>query len=152
MMFLASNVGGSLGTYLHVSRGKSIVFSRKFVNTLGFSLAGVSLLLMPRATNWRDGLLYTTLALSSLGLCRGGWAVNHMDIAPRHAGVVMAIANGAGTLAGVVGVSWTGAMLMKNGGPGVDVAWSIALGVVSFICGTALIVFLALAEGEVLFH
>lgn len=152
MMFLASNVGGSLGTWAHVSRGKSIVFSRKFVNTLGFSLAPVSLLLMPRATHWRDGVLYTTMALSSLGLSRGGWAVNHMDIAPRHAGVVMAIANGAGTLAGVVGVSFTGNILEAMGGPTEAMAWTVALGVVACICLTALVVFNFLARGDTLFH
>lgn len=152
MMFFASNVGGSLGTWAHVSRGKSIVFSRKLVNTLGFTLAPISLLLMPRATHWRDGVLYTTMALSSLGLSRGGWAVNHMDIAPRHAGVVMAIANGAGTLAGVVGVSWTGNILEAMGGPKEAVAWYAALGVVASVCGTALVVFLLLARGETLFH
>lgn len=152
MMFLASNVGGSLGTWAHVSLGKSIVFSRKLVNTLGFSLAPVSLLLMPRATHWKGGVLYTTMALSALGLSRGGWAVNHMDIAPRHAGVVMAIANGAGTLAGVVGVAWTGKILEAMGGPIEPVAWTAALGVVAFVCGTALVAFLFLARGDTLFH
>ncbi|CAM9547503.1 unnamed protein product [Ectocarpus sp. 6 AP-2014] len=152
MMFLASNAGGSLFAWAHVSLGRSIVFSRKFVNTLGFSLAPLSLLLMPRATHWRDGVLYTTMALSALGLSRGGWAVNHMDIAPRHAGVVMAIANGAGTLAGIVGVSWTGKMLEAMGGPTEAVAWTVALGVVAFICVSALVTFLLLARGNTLFH
>lgn len=152
MMFLASNVGGCLGTWAHVSRGRSIVHSRKFVNTLGFSLATLSLLLMPRAIHWRDGVLYTTMALSALGLSRGGWAVNHLDVAPRHAGVVMAIANGAGTLAGIVGVSWTGKILDAMGGPSEAVAWSTALGIVALVCATAMVVFLALARGEALFH
>ncbi|CAM9637230.1 unnamed protein product [Ectocarpus fasciculatus] len=152
MMFLASNAGGSLGTWAHVSLGKSIVFSRKLVNTLGFSLASLSLLLMPRATHWRDGVLYTTMALSALGLSRGGWAINHMDIAPRHAGVVMAIANGAGTLAGVVGVSWTGNTLEAMGGSTEAVAWTVALGVVAFVCVSALVTFLLLARGNTLFH
>ncbi|CAN0456026.1 unnamed protein product [Ectocarpus sp. 8 AP-2014] len=152
MMFLASNAGGFLGAWAHVSLGRSIVFSRKFVNTLGFSLAPLSLLLMPRATHWRDGVLYTTMALSALGLSRGGWAVNHMDIAPRHAGVVMAIANGAGTLAGIVGVSWTGKILEAMGGPTEAVAWTVALGVVAFVCVSALVTFLFLARGNTLFH
>lgn len=152
MMFLASNMGGSLGTWVQ-SRGKSIIFSRKLVNTLGFSLACVSLLLMPRATHKRDAVLYTTMALSALGLSRGGWAVNHMDIAPRHAGVVMAIANGAGTLAGgVVGVSLTGQILDEMGGAQEAVAWTVALGFVAFICLTALVVFHCLARGHTLFH
>lgn len=152
MMFLASNAGGSLGTWAHVSLGMTIVFSRKLVTTLGFSLAIISLLRMPHATDWREGVMYTTMALSSLGLCRGGWAVNHMDIAPRHAGIVMAIANGAGTLAGVIGVLLTGKILEAMGGPTETAAWSLALGVVALICLTALVTFLCLARGEVLFR
>lgn len=75
-----------------------------------------------------------------------------MDIAPRHAGVVMAIANGAGTLAGVVGVAWTGKILEAMGGPTTPMAWTAALGVVAFICLTALVAFLFLARGDTLFH
>lgn len=36
-----------------------------------------------------SGVLFTTLALGMCGFARGGFSVNHMDIAPRFAGVVM---------------------------------------------------------------
>lgn len=152
MMFGASNVGGWLSTWLHVSGGKSIQVARKVVNTLGFGLGAVSISLMPRARHEWEGVLFTTMALASLGLCRGGWAVNHLDIAPRHAGVVMAIANGAGTLAGIVGVWLTGRVLEVMGGPEEPAAWSMAMNVVSLVCITALAVFLCLARGDVLFR
>lgn len=151
-MFLASNVGGFLGTWTQGSRGMSIVSSRKFVNTIGFSLTVVSLICMPQASHWRGGVFYTTMALSALGLSRGGWAVNHMDFAPRYAGVVMAIANGAGTCAGVVGVRNTGQILERMGGSKETEAWATALGVVAFVCLTAMVTFIVLARGEVLFH
>lgn len=151
-MFAASNAGGWLGTWVHVSRGMTIQSSRKLVNTLGFALAVVSFLFMPRATHWREGVLYTTMVLGSLGLCRGGWAVNHMDIAPRHAGVVMAIANGAGTMAGFVGVWLTGKILEVTGGPREPRAWSLAMSIVALVCLTALVAFLLLARGDVLFR
>jgi ACS family sodium-dependent inorganic phosphate cotransporter len=35
------------------------------------------------------GVLATTAALGCCGFSRGGFSVNHMDIAPRYAGVVM---------------------------------------------------------------
>lgn len=75
-----------------------------------------------------------------------------MDIAPRHAGVVMAIANGAGTLAGVIGVQLTGRILDAMGGPEEAVAWSWVLGVVAAVCLMALVIFIELARGDVLFH
>lgn len=130
----------------------TIQASRKLVNTLGFGITVVSLLLMPRAKHWTEGVLYTTIALSSLGLSRGGWAVNHMDISPRHAGVVMGIANGAGTLAGLMGGWLTGRILELQGGTEERSAWSIAFGLVSFVCLLALVVFLWLARGDVLFR
>jgi hypothetical protein len=44
----------------------------------------------------------TSATLGAAGLARGGFSVNHMDIAPRHAGILMGISNTAGTLAGVL--------------------------------------------------
>jgi ACS family sodium-dependent inorganic phosphate cotransporter len=38
------------------------------------------------------GVLFTTLTLACCGFSRGGFSVNHMDIAPRYAGVVMCVA------------------------------------------------------------
>ena len=40
-----------------------------------------------RSPGW--GVLLTTLALGCAGFSRGGFSVNHMDIAPKYAGVIM---------------------------------------------------------------
>ena len=48
------------------------------------------------------------MALGFLALGRAGFAVNHMDIAPKYAGIVMGVSNTAGTLAGIIGVDFTG--------------------------------------------
>jgi ACS family sodium-dependent inorganic phosphate cotransporter len=61
-----------------------------------WSSAG-ALLLMPAASgSVLLGVLATTLTLGTLGFSRGGFSVNHMDIAPKYAGVVMGISNTAG--------------------------------------------------------
>ena len=67
----------------------------------GFWGAAAALLLLPLAGSVGAGLLGITTCLGFAGLARGGFSVNHMDIAPRHAGVVMGFSNTAGTLAGV---------------------------------------------------
>lgn len=54
---------------------------------------------MPLATGVRTGVLVTSLSLGFCGIARGGFSVNHMDIAPKYAGVVMGVSNTAGTLA-----------------------------------------------------
>ncbi len=43
------------------------------------------------------------LAVGCAGFNFGGWSVNHLDIAPRHAGVLMGITNLAATIPGFLG-------------------------------------------------
>lgn len=66
-----------------------------------FSDAGMlsgmaALMTMPMATGMLSGVFATTLTMGTLGFSRGGFSVNHMDIAPRYAGMVMGISNTAG--------------------------------------------------------
>jgi len=44
-----------------------------------------------------------SLALSSSALNMSSYNVNHLDIAPRYAGVLMGITNTAGTIPGMIG-------------------------------------------------
>lgn len=53
---------------------------------------------MPLASGMLSGVLATTLTMGTLGFSRGGFSVNHMDIAPKYAGVLMGISNTAGEL------------------------------------------------------
>ncbi|XP_025084629.1 sialin-like [Pomacea canaliculata] len=50
------------------------------------------------------------LCLSFYGLSRAGYIVNHIDIAPRHAGVMFGITNTAGTIPGMVAPLVVGAL------------------------------------------
>lgn len=68
---------------------------------VGFIGAAVALMFMPRATDVASGVTATTSALALAGFARGGFSVNHMDIAPKYAGILMGISNTAGTLAGI---------------------------------------------------
>lgn len=56
-------------------------------------------------------VICSSVALGFLALGRVGFAVNHMDIAPRYAGIVMGVSNTAGTLAGIIGIDLTGKLL-----------------------------------------
>lgn len=57
-----------------------------------------------------------------LGLCAGGVSASHLDIAPRHAGVVFGVGNTAGTLAGLMAIPGIGLVLETTG------SWSMAFG------------------------
>ncbi|CAL8466206.1 g5742 [Coccomyxa elongata] len=115
VMFATSNLGAWAGDYLISTRRVTTAGGRKAVNTLGFWGTAGALLLMPMAGSAAGGVAATSLALGAAGFARGGFSVNHMDIAPRHAGVFMGLSNTAGTIAGVVGVAVTGWMLEAAG-------------------------------------
>ena len=150
-MFLMSNVGGWMGDWLIIKRRRSVALARKAVNTLGFFSAVAALMLMPSATGVASGVVFTTLTLGTLGFSRGGFSVNHMDIAPKYAGVVMGISNTAGTLSGVIGVSVTGFILDAHGGAANIGGWYSAHAVSSVVLVAAAFVFSMCAKGERLF-
>lgn len=60
----------------------------------------MALMFMPTARTVTSGVTATTCVLGLAGFARGGFSVNHMDIAPKYAGILMGISNTAGTLAG----------------------------------------------------
>ncbi|CAL5424129.1 unnamed protein product [Camellia sinensis] len=83
----------------------------KVLNTVGFLVASIALMVLPHFRT-SDGAVYcSSVALGSLALARAGFAINHMDIAPMYAGIIIGVSNTAGTLAGVIGVDLTGKLL-----------------------------------------
>ncbi|KIZ02030.1 major facilitator superfamily transporter [Monoraphidium neglectum] len=56
-----------------------------------------------------------TLGLGLSALTLGGVSANHLDICPRHAGMVFGAGNTAATLAGLVAVPLTGVLLDRTG-------------------------------------
>jgi ACS family sodium-dependent inorganic phosphate cotransporter len=125
-MFAASNAGGWAGDALIINKMATVGGARKLVNTVGFWTTAGALLLFSSAQGVAAGIFCTTLCLATAGFARGGFSVNHMDIAPKYAGVVMGISNTAGTVAGMIGVAATGELLQWGGGAGEREGWRLA--------------------------
>ena len=115
IMGLFSNVGGVAADYLVTRRILSVTATRKLLNTVGFLVSAAALALTPVLASVRGAILCSSITLGACAIARAGFAVNHMDIAPRYAGVVMGISNTFGTIAGVVGVAATGLILEAAG-------------------------------------
>lgn len=147
-MFACSNIGGWAGDHLITQRAYRVAAARKAINTVGFWGTSIALLAMPAARTLRGGTLATTATLAAAAFARGGFSVNHMDIAPAHAGILMGISNSAGTLAGVIGVAVTGVMLDKSQGLA---GWWAALMLCALQCLAGSFLFLTGARGERLF-
>ena len=70
----------------------------------GFLLSATFLLLCGYfGTTTATAVTFVTLAVGLNGLTTAGYSVNHLDIAPRFAGILMGITNMAGTIPGIVG-------------------------------------------------
>ena len=148
-LFIFSNLSGMAGDHLISRLRWDVAAARKAINSVGFIGVVVTLLAAPIVVS---GELSGVVAMSSLlafcAISRGGFAVNHMDIAPRYAGAVMSVANTAGTVAGTIAVQLTGVILDATGGDG----WGAVFATWASVCVVAGIVFAAWAKGEPLLH
>ncbi|KAL1557254.1 hypothetical protein AAHA92_07852 [Salvia divinorum] len=92
------------------------------------------------------------VALGLLALGRAGFAVNHMDVAPGYAGIVMGVSNTAGTLAGIVGVDLTGRLLEAAKAAQLDLTspenWREVFLILGLLCIFSSIVLCIINRGE----
>jgi ACS family sodium-dependent inorganic phosphate cotransporter len=59
--------------------------------------------------------MLATAAVGGSAIGLGGWGVNHLDVAPRYAGILMGISNTFATLPGIIGVAATGFIVQATG-------------------------------------
>ncbi|MFS8035260.1 putative MFS transporter superfamily [Helianthus anomalus] len=85
-MFVFSNIGGIIADHLVTTRTLSVTNTRKLLNTGGFLVSAFSLMALPLFRTSGGVVFCSSMALGFLALGRAGFAVNHMDIAPRYAG------------------------------------------------------------------
>ena len=112
--FVASNVAGWAGDRL-LARGLSTTTVRKLMQTLAFAVGAAPLLVLPAATSPGFAIALVTVSLMSSALALSAFAVNHLDIGPRYAGILMGLSNTAATVPGIVGVALTGLLVGATG-------------------------------------
>merc|ERR1719412_3220916 len=75
---------------------------RKLFNCGGFGGEALFLLVVGYTTNKTLAIVALVLAVGSPGFAISGFNVNHLDIAPRYASILMGISNGVGTFSGMI--------------------------------------------------
>ena len=95
--------------------GRDATFVRKFMQISGLLGAALCMWNARGVTSPDTAVLLMCGALGALAMTWGGFISNHLDIAPRHADVLMGITNTAGTIPGVVGVTVTGWLVDASG-------------------------------------
>jgi len=92
-----------------------------FSSQLGIGLKSVwiyvalALIALASVKDANIAVILLTLSMGFSSFSFAGFATNHLDIAPRHAGIIFGISNTAGTLPGIIGVALTGLMVEATG-------------------------------------
>jgi ACS family sodium-dependent inorganic phosphate cotransporter len=139
--FLSLNGAGALGDAL-IARGLSVVAVRKLMQTIGFGGPAAALLALTQVQSAEAAVAVMCVSTLFGAAVAAGFACNHLDIAPRHAGALMGLSNTAGTIPGVIGVTFSGWLVDATG------SWSIVFLVAAGIKMFGLAFFLVFAKGE----
>jgi ACS family sodium-dependent inorganic phosphate cotransporter len=116
------------------------------MQSIGFLGPALFLTLIGGVTSALQATVYMTCALGLGSFALSGFAVNHFDIGPRYAGVLLGITNTAGTLPGIIGVTVTGFILDATG------SWQLVFLIAAGIYVFGTIVWNLFATGERVFE
>ena len=100
IMTIIVPLGGQLADYLRRKEIMSTTNVRKLFNCGGFGGEAIFLLVVGYARHKTTAVVALIVAVGSSGFAISGFNVNHLDIAPRYASILMGISNGVGTFAG----------------------------------------------------
>jgi ACS family sodium-dependent inorganic phosphate cotransporter len=139
--FLAGNGSGWLADSLQ-RRGMRMTAVRKTLQTIAFVLGAAALCAMPFAHSAVQAVILATVSIGGTAIGMGGWGVNHLDVAPRYAGVLMGISNTFATVPGIIGVAATGFIVQATG------SYSVAFYLAAAIYLVGLIAFNVWGSGE----
>ncbi|XP_076842842.1 vesicular glutamate transporter 1 [Brachyhypopomus gauderio] len=110
VMTIVVPIGGQLADYLRCHNIMSTTTVRKLMNCAGFGMEATFLLVVGFSHTKGVAISFLILAVGFSGFAISGFNVNHLDIAPRYASILMGISNGVGTLSGMVCPLIVGAM------------------------------------------
>lgn len=139
--FLCLNGAGALGDTL-IARGVSVTAVRKIMMTVGFGGPALALLALTQVETVEAAVAVMCASTLFNSAVAAGFICNHLDIAPRHAGALMGLSNTAGTIPGVIGVTFSGWLVDVTG------SWSIVFLVAAGVKLFGLAFFLVFAKGE----
>jgi len=139
---IAINIAGYV-TDRMIRGGMDITRVRKTMQTIGFLGIASALAIVGEVDSvWLAiGIM---CAGNAIGACvTGGFASNHMDLAPRHAGKLMGLTNTAGTIPGIIGVTVTGMILQATNND-----WALVFQLGAGVTLFGLVFYLLFASGE----
>ena len=100
IMTIIVPLGGQLADYLRRNKILSTTAVRKIFNCGGFGGEALFLIVVGVTRDKLTAVVALVVAVGCSGFAISGFNVNHLDIAPRYASILMGISNGVGTLSG----------------------------------------------------
>ncbi|HZC45237.1 MAG TPA: ACS family MFS transporter [Candidatus Acidoferrum sp.] len=97
-----------------IARGHRVGTVRKSMQSAAFMLGAISLVAVSAAHSPATAVALLTLAASANGISSAAFGVNHLDVAPTYAGILMGISNTFATIPGIIGVAATGMIVQAT--------------------------------------
>lgn len=94
--------GGLLADHLRKNGIMSTTMVRKLFNCGGFGMEAFFFLVVAFSENKYLSIMALTCGVACSGFAISGYNVNHLDIAPQYASILMGVSNGIGTMAGFI--------------------------------------------------
>lgn len=139
--FVFLNVAGNIADRM-VRSGMGITRVRKICQTIGFGGIALALFIVGEVDSAWLAITIMCVGNAIGAFVTGGFAVNHMDIAPNHAGKLMGITNTFATIPGIIGVTVSGYILEATG------SWALVFQVAGAVTLFGMIFYLLFASGE----
>ncbi|KAK6960294.1 sialin [Biomphalaria glabrata] len=144
--FLTQNTSGVLADFLRGRGYLSTGNARKLFTSIGLLSPAIFLIVVNYVgCDHVLAVLFLTLSVGLQGCIMGGYNINHLDIAPKFAGVLMGITNSLGTIPGFMGPAVVGYLTNNNQTRG---QWQIVFYITAGMCFVGAIGYDLLAKGE----
>jgi ACS family sodium-dependent inorganic phosphate cotransporter len=140
-LFITGNGAGWISDWM-IKSGWSVTNTRKVIQTIGLVGPASCFFMVGQVETPLQGVAVMTGALFFAGFSFAGFAVNHLDIAPKYAGTLLGITNTVGTIPGVVGVLVSGYLVDTTG------SWASAFFLAACLYLVAAVVWLLMSTGE----
>lgn len=112
--FVVVNSGGWIADAM-LLRGTSVGATRKLMQSCAFGIGALPLLALPAARSPGAAIALITISAAANGLGLAAYGVNHLDVGPTYAGVLMGISNTIAAIPGIIGVAVTGFIVQASG-------------------------------------
>lgn len=144
VMAITIQASGQLADCVRRKRILTTTSVRKLFNSFAFFCQGACIIVAGYTTNWLVAVACLTFAVGGGGFAFSGFFVNHLDIAPPFAGILMGISNAVATLPGIISPLLTGVIVQHQYAS----EWRIVFYIAGMIYIFGAIVYCFLSSGE----